>query len=254
MRCAILRLTRDRERAGKRPRAFPEQTLQQRALLVVSALRLTAKVRHNSRKNRWQIRSARRALIARLVLQRHRFMLSFQLLRATTYQQLVHKLCGARTSLHLIDRRRENIAASNGVRRVASHTSHAIFFDRALHDTHWPRFFGNLLSSHARCDSGGAFSTVSSCTSGVCRKPLLLHVLQLHVAFGNRTGVHGWTPGHHASNFLLVHIKSNIFRPAPNSARIQARLTFATSTGDGSASAAPHRTIATSSRRSRASS
>jgi hypothetical protein len=90
----------------------------------------------------------------------------------------------------MIERRRENIAASNGVRSVASHTPHAIFFDCALRDTHWPRFFENLHISHARCDTGGRFSTVSSCTSGDCREPRL-------VACGFRPE-RGCTDGHQA--------------------------------------------------------
>ena len=92
------------------------------------------------------------------------------------------------------------------------------------------------------------------CTSGVSREPLLL---QLVAAGALRSAIaRGCTdgrPGHHASNFLSVRIKSNIFRPAPSSAPIQAKPTFATSTGDGSVSATPSRITAKSSGRLRAS-
>ena len=134
------------------------------------------------------------------------------------------------------------------------HPSHENYFDCALHDTHWPGFFMNVCPSHAGRDSGGVPSTVSTLhIGGLPRAVAIAACCCRRVAFGDARGCTDGRSGHHASNSLSVRIKSNIFRPAPSSAPIQAKTTSATSTGDGSVSATPSRTIAKSSGRSRAS-
>jgi hypothetical protein len=94
---------------------------------------------------------------------------------STHHQQFVHTRSLHAQQSHIIDRRRETLAsvAEYGFARDIHRMR--IYFDCALHDTHWPIFFRNLESIACKERFGGRVSsTVSSLHIGDLPKALRL--------------------------------------------------------------------------------